>query len=474
MPMYDIDLLEQLSGSVVAPAGCGKTQLIADTLSRGAHQKPVLVLTHTNAGVHALRARLHRMGVPSSDFKLATIDGWALRLISTFPKRSNHTAKILLLKNPNADYLAIREAALQLLVSGHLDKPLRATYSRVLVDEYQDCTQIQHAIVCSISTVLSTCVLGDPLQAIFGFGGARLADWSQEVEVAFKPLGKLSKPWRWINSGAEPLGRWLLEVRQALLDGNEFDLRDAPDAVEWIELKRGTEHAQRIAAARTKSDRKDGGVLIVADSTSPVGQRKVASQTPGALTVEAADLRDLTTFGLAFQPDTGTALQDLVEFAGSLMTNVNGDGFLRRVQTLRTGKARKAPTDAETAALAFCSSPGFQNAAVLLQEIRRSTDVRLYRTEMFHSCIQALRHAAEGSKSFHEATVHAREVYRHKGRTLPQRAVGSTLLLKGLEADVVVILKPEEMDARNLYVALTRGARKVVLCSEKPVLRATR
>jgi predicted ATP-dependent endonuclease of OLD family len=46
----------------------------------------------------------------------------------------------------------------------------------------------------------------------------------------------------------------------------------------------------------------------------------------------------------------------------------------------------------------------------------------------------------------------------------------STLLLEGLEADVAVILDASELDARNLYVAMTRAARCLVICGPKPVL----
>jgi DNA helicase-2/ATP-dependent DNA helicase PcrA len=56
------------------------------------------------------------------------------------------------------------------------------------------------------------------------------------------------------------------------------------------------------------------------------------------------------------------------------------------------------------------------------------------------------------------------------GRPLPKRAVGSTLLLKGLEAEVVVLLNIEGMSAQNLYVALTRGSMKLVVCSASPVI----
>jgi DNA helicase-2/ATP-dependent DNA helicase PcrA len=66
--------------------------------------------------------------------------------------------------------------------------------------------------------------------------------------------------------------------------------------------------------------------------------------------------------------------------------------------------------------------------------------------------------------------VRARERNRHVGRPISRRAVGSTLLLKGLEADVAVVLNPAAMDARHLYVALTRGAKRLVVCSQTPLL----
>lgn len=51
-----------------------------------------------------------------------------------------------------------------------------------------------------------------------------------------------------------------------------------------------------------------------------------------------------------------------------------------------------------------------------------------------------------------------------------KRAVGSTLLLKGLEAEVAVLLNTEGMSAQNLYVAMTRGSMKLVVCSASPVV----
>ncbi|MNJ30115.1 hypothetical protein D3C77_247030 [compost metagenome] len=46
----EIDLSVVKRGSVVAPVGCGKTQLIADALAAHSEAKPVLIQPHTNAG----------------------------------------------------------------------------------------------------------------------------------------------------------------------------------------------------------------------------------------------------------------------------------------------------------------------------------------------------------------------------------------------------------------------------------------
>ena len=70
----------------------------------------------------------------------------------------------------------------------------------------------------------------------------------------------------------------------------------------------------------------------------------------------------------------------------------------------------------------------------------------------------------------HSVKPQAREQYRVPGRSLPRRGVGSRLLLKGLEAEVWVILEADKLNAKNLYVALTRGSKKLVVCARSPIL----
>lgn len=127
-------------------------------------------------------------------------------------------------------------------------------------------------------------------------------------------------------------------------------------------------------------------------------------------------------------------------------------------------------TVAERAAQACVAQPSLGAAHALLRALGRNAGARVYRPAIYYGALDALSSAAESGKSFAEAAISVRELQRHKVRVLPKRAVGSTLLLKGLEADVAVVMHPEKMSATHLYVALTRGAKKVLVCSPQAQL----
>ena len=359
---------------------------------------------------------------------------------------------------------------MQLLQAGHLAQPLRATYARLLVDEYQDCNVVQHAIVSGLAQVLPTCVLGDPMQAIFSFRGNRLVHWANEVQPLFPAAGELRIPWRWRLAGAENLGQWLLAIRQQLQAGQPVDLRTAPAEVRWVQLNAGTEVRQRLVAARTEAPNAQGSVLIIGDSINVQGRHQLTSQTPGAMAVEAVDLRDLVNFARNFDLQGANALAQLVEFASSVMTGVGAANLRTRVESLRAGRARTPPTAAEAAAIDFVAAPTLGQALRVIDTLAEQHGARVYRPEVLYCCRSAMQAVVGGAADFLSAAIQARERNRHLARPIARRSVGSTLLLKGLEADVSVVLHPELMTPQNLYVALTRGARHVVVCSPTPIL----
>ncbi|MBX4938028.1 UvrD-helicase domain-containing protein [Rhizobium binae] len=464
----EIDLNAIKRGLVVAPAGCGKTQLITDALARHDGAKPVLVLTHTNAGVAALRGRLEKAGVKPSSYRAATLDGFAIRLISTFPQRAGHNPRIIDGARPN--YEAIRDAAARLVAAGHVHDILAASYERLFVDEYQDCSIRQHALVTWLAQSLPTAIVGDPFQSIFGFGGDPLADWNSEVLTFFPVVGELTIPWRWNNAGAAELGNWLLSLRPLLASGTPIDLRTAPAAVQWIELDGRRDDALRLEAAAVQVPG-EAKVLIIGDSIDPRGQRRFARQVDGAVTVEAVDLRDLTDFGAALDLSDPGALAVAAGFAENLMSNFSADDLVRSITAARAGSLSRALSDLEQAAVVFEQERTLSALADLLVSINRAGGVRCYRPAVLAAAQRALQLAASpGGPSFREATVAIREQTRLVGRPLARRSVGSTLLLKGLEADVSVVLNAAALNARNLYVAMTRGSSRVIVCSSSPML----
>jgi hypothetical protein len=469
MAEVEIDLLALPSGRVTAPAGCGKTQLIADAISRHEGKAPILVLTHTNAGVAALRQRLRDKRVPTQKFRIQTLDGWAVSIATMFPLRSGYGPQI----PAEPSYPEILDAATRLLNGNHISDLIASTYARVFVDEYQDCSIRQHRLVCALARILTASVVADHMQAIFDFAsGNPLAHWDDHVCGTFPHIGELARPHRWINVGAEPLGHWLLDARRRLEAGQPIDLRTLPDGSLWVALdgRDGDFTKQRDAAGCSGRDANDR-VLVIGASQSPARHRFLASRVPGATVVERVDLEDVVRFGRTLDLDAANLFDRVLTFAAKVMVGVSPLNIPSRLKRLKSGKAKKPATAAEQAFLDLEMQRNHEAVAHALEAVHATRDVRVFRPAVLGGCIRALKLAAGTTGlSLHDAAIRVAERNRHGGRTLPTRAVGSTLLLKGLEAQVAVVLDAHELDVRNLYVALTRGSKKLVVCSRSPVL----
>ena len=100
----------------------------------------------------------------------------------------------------------------------------------------------------------------------------------------------------------------------------------------------------------------------------------------------------------------------------------------------------------------------------MLEQISALGGVRVHRPAILSGCYAMLR-ACDGGSNPHDAAVSVRERSRLIGRPLAKRTVGSTLLLKGLEAEVSAILYTDGMDKSHFYVAATRGSSGLVVCS---------
>ncbi|MEW8000634.1 MAG: UvrD-helicase domain-containing protein [Candidatus Thiodiazotropha endolucinida] len=460
-------VLSSEKGLIVAPAGCGKTHLITETLNI-AKQRPYLVLTHTTAGVAALKQRLRHLGVSNKNYIVATIDGWARHISNIFPVSCNVTATP---ENPKVFYPQLRRQVNRYLVSGSISELISSSYSQILVDEYQDCNLDQHAIIYTLSEILPTIVFGDPLQCIFNFGGP-MPSWTDDVESRFPLLLELNTPWRWINAGAQGLGEWILHSRGLLLQGGAVDLQSYPEYVHWQQLS-GNYQTDSTNQIRTQYQIRQSGankdsLLVIGNPIHPAPRHKFASASIGIDVVEPVELADITSLATDIDKLCGMELiTRMLDSLSSMMTGIGKANLIKRTQTILAGRNIKQPSQIELAASYVVATGSKESIANLLSALEQSTDTRVFRTGAFSALKDTiLLSVSDPAKTTKQAAEVVREQRRHLGdRRIPRCAIGSTLLLKGLEADHVLILDAGEMNHNNLYVALSRGAKSITVFS---------
>lgn len=444
------EVLGARRGYVIAPAGCGKTELIADSVA--ASDRRNLVLTHTHAGVGALRARLRAKGVPPRRFSVETITGFCLRFAASYPTSSGWSQD----KPTGKQWDDVQLAATRLFSTGNIGRVLRASFERVLVDEYQDCTAVQHELTMTLASELPTVVLGDPLQGIFRFAGPPV-DWD-DLDKRFEKLGELETPHRWRSTNPE-LGEWLLDARRRLLSNSEPDwdasvvtTGESTSATQVITCNRFRETESVVAIRKWQRDEQD-----------------VASRLGGTFSsMETIEAKDLFLAADVFDSATGTELAaSVVGFAAVCMTGVRS--HLRsaedRLESGAVPAARAgAANEAAVRAVADVVERGVDAVPTALRAIASLNDVRIYRHELLEETIRAIQlRRPTSERSLSELAWDLREDARRRGRAVPPRVVSRTLLVKGLEFDHAIVLARRELNREELYVAITRPRRSLTV-----------
>jgi hypothetical protein len=458
-----IDLLGIGRGSVVAPAGCGKTHSIVDAVARSVG-KPVLVLTHTNAGVCALRTRLARGRVAAARSRVATLDGWALQIVLAYPELTGLRPDLSAISYP-----ALRDAAIRALASGALDVILRATYGRVIVDEYQDCSDQQHRLVLELARSLPCAILGDPLQRIFDFGGT-LPDWQGQVLVDFPLAGELDEPFRWVNAGEPAYGQWILHLRARLLAGAGADLTSVPTNVTWIDTSApGSQWQAEQRAMAALAGIGDQHALIVGDARNRDARAEFARRHSHVEVVEPVDLTDLMQAVGPIAVATGAdRVTRAIVYAASIMTGID-QALFDHLQVVADGQA--APNGAaELAFLAALAAPSWRLVGRMLEALADDPVRRVFRPELLSALCEGARRAEAMGGDLRAGVLAIREARRVTGRALPKVGIGSTLLLKGLEADHAMIQDATGLNARHLYVAMSRASRSLAVLSSRGLI----
>jgi len=93
----------------------------------------------------------------------------------------------------------------------------------------------------------------------------------------------------------------------------------------------------------------------------------------------------------------------------------------------------------------------------------------VFRPDLLAVMMDGMRRTPEDG-DLKASVLDVREAKRSTGREVPPMGIGSTLLLKGLEAERVLILDASAMNACNAYVALSRASKSVTVIADKPVI----
>ena len=135
-------------------------------------------------------------------------------------------------------------------------------------------------------------------------------------------------------------------------------------------------------------------------------------------------------------------------------------------------RANTRNPEAARSANAYLVAPTSGAMACLLLEIRRAANVRVIRADLFNRALGVLsKHLLHPKLSLAEAAEKYHGEFRHKGRPVGhRRLIGTTLLVKGLEFHHAIVLDAESLSKKELYVALTRGARSLTIISTTSVL----
>lgn len=450
------ELAAAKKAAVVAAAGFGKTELIARAVAQSDGVQ--FILTHTHAGVDALRRRLNRLGVSASRYRLGTVAGFCLRYASSYPTTSGLAEPVPL---TNEQWKGTYAACTRLLRTSLGADVLSASCDGVFVDEYQDCTTSQHEVVLRLADLVPCRVLGDPLQGIFEFGEA-LVDWTEDVEAEFDLMQEPAVPWRWrTDDGNADLGDWLVRARGCLLAGAGIEFRDLPRDLRWVE-KSNESPTRELRRAGNRSG-SCVGILTIANRCHALARRTA----PMFQVIEPLGCPDLLATAEALGQSVGAERVELVyETAKMCMTGV-GAFKSARVAAARGGPHRLRTRLEQYAALAAVrESESLELVLAALKSIHDSNETKLYRRELLDALVRTIRLKLERPDlSLGDAAWVIRDRSRRVGRRLRRLSIGRPVLIKGLEFDHAVVLDADSLTRKQLYVALTRARGSLTVLS---------
>lgn len=450
---------------LIAPAGYGKTYAIAECLLYTSGKS--LVLTHTNAGVSALKEKFKARNIPPDKYQVETISSYVQKYVHSFVSPATIPSQ----DDKRAYFSYIINAAITILQSPWIAKIIKNTYRDLFVDEYQDCTLSYHRVIMILSCYMRTHLMGDPLQGIFGFSAkdplVDMRDVGQMGDFARNSY-ELVIPWRWNNNGRDDLGIQLGLLRGQLIRQQNVNIDYA--AYPAIIVHRIITDVLYVELPRIINDilGRYPNILFIHPISAKTDPRVdfVRKFNNRIYMLESLDDKDFYSLSRAFDAMTpDTLLSTLSVICGKLFGVTHTKEWItdERVKN-RQGENKDLSLRLDEKVRFTTENFSRRNIASILEFFRTELKMPVARADLLNSLITSLKEADENKCSVYEGMCNARNRLRRYGRKIHGHCIGTTLLTKGLECDCVVLLDIDAFtDYRHLYVALTRGSRDIIV-----------
>jgi DNA helicase-2/ATP-dependent DNA helicase PcrA len=471
---------------IEAPAGCGKTfqgSKYALDSAGSIGQGRVLILAHTHAAVDVFASRTRDAG---RCVDIRTIDSLVAEIAGAYYVAIGLPSDIgswVQAQKDGHHQLAIKVAAL-LRGSPMIVRSLVVRYPIVIFDEHQDVSSEQHVIAMAcLDGGAYVRILGDPMQRIFGRKKsveveADTKRWEELMSTA-DVFDKLDFPHRWSN-GSEPLGQWILEMREVLRTGGRIDLNGP--------LPKGV----TVCVAENQSPTPHGGYKIVGAERKPIDAfvasveplLVLASQNRTVNALRAFFLRQLPIWEghmreslvelinevQAHKGDAVNIAQALVKFLGNVATGFSPSAFGNSLVAEVGGGCvlgrRGKPAKLQTLGKMILDQPDHKGVARILHrlnELRESDPAfRAVKIDYHSEFWDAVRLGEFEDPNEGLAQITRRRNYSRP--KVPSKAISTIHKAKGLECDHVIIMPCDGQHFGNssaarslLYVAMSRA-----------------
>jgi len=108
-----------------------------------------------------------------------------------------------------------------------------------------------------------------------------------------------------------------------------------------------------------------------------------------------------------------------------------------------------------------------------MRMIKLINNAKIFRADLWYGLYEVVseKNISDNNTPLDQIALQIKATERIFGRKLAKRLVSRTLLITGLEFDHAIILDADVLNAKELYVAMTRGTKSLTILSSSQVLK---